>query len=155
MEQEVRNAFGRVFYQIAYKSLSNIVEAEWHGTATQRDLRNALDVGLQMHERTNCAFRLNDNTSFSGPWADSVSWLEEEWLPRAYAAGIRYLAHVAREGSFGEQAGQVLRQGKIGAQLEVAIFSEKGAAISWLLSKQQEVTERESLVNVAPVNELN
>jgi hypothetical protein len=142
MSREVQNVFGRVFYRIEYKSLSNIVEAEWQGTATQQDLRNAVVAGLELHERTRCAYRLNDNTGFSGPWADSVAWLEEEWLPRAYAAGIRYLAHVARPGSFGEQAGQTMLRGKIGAQVEVALFSDRSSAVEWLMQKQKVQAER-------------
>ncbi|WP_156180507.1 hypothetical protein [Rufibacter radiotolerans] len=59
-----------------------MVEAEWHGAATQQDLRKAVVAGLELHERTRCAFRLNYNTGSSGPWSDSVTWLEKEWLPR-------------------------------------------------------------------------
>lgn len=95
-----------------------------------------------MHERTNCAYRLNDNTAFTGPWATAVPWLEAEWLPRAYAAGIRCLAHVARPGSFGEQAGEALLQGKIGAQIQVAVFAHQEDAWAWLASQQRERTLR-------------
>lgn len=136
MHREVQNIFGRVFYRIEYNSASNIVAADWHGTATQQDLRNAVVIGLEVHERTRCPYRLNDNTAFSGPWADSVAWLEQEWLPRAYAAGIRYLAQVARAGSFGEQAGEAMFHGKIGSQIEVALFPDRPAAVEWLTQKQ-------------------
>ncbi|KUG09033.1 hypothetical protein ASU33_19610 [Solirubrum puertoriconensis] len=138
MYREVQNIFGRVFYRIEYNSAANIVEAEWQGAATQQDLRNAVVAGLEVHERTHCAYRLNDNTGFSGPWADSVAWLEEEWLPRAHAAGIRYLAHVARAGSFGEQAGEAMLRGRIGSQIEVALFFNRPAAFKWLTQKQGE-----------------
>jgi hypothetical protein len=138
MHQEVKNIFGRTFYRIEYKESANIVEAVWRGTATKQDFKNAIVAGLELHERTRCAYRLNDNTDFSGPWAGSVAWITEEWLPRAYKAGIRYLAHIARPGSFGEIAGEAMLQGKIGAQIEVALFSDKLRAIDWLHAKQEE-----------------
>jgi hypothetical protein len=138
MHREVQNVFGRTFYKIEYKSSLNLVEATWFGSATIQDLKNAVVAGLEVHEKTHCAYRLNDNTGFSGPWAESVAWLEEEWLPRAYKAGIRYLAHIARPSSFGELGGEAMLQGKIGAQIEVAVFSDRAAAIKWLHVKQEE-----------------
>jgi hypothetical protein len=137
MLKEVKNVFGRTFYRIEYKKLLNIAEAVWQGTASQQDLRKALFAGLEVHEHTRCAYRLNDNTEFSGPWADSVAWLEEEWLPRAYESGIRYLAHVARPGSFGEVAGEAMKTGKIGSSIEVRLFTNKADALDWLKAKQQ------------------
>lgn len=137
MQKEVINAFGKVFYKIVYSRELDIVQAEWFGYTTKQDLKKALVVGLQLHEETRCAYRLNDNTLFSGPWEDAVGWLEEEWLPRAYKAGIRYLAHVARPNSFGEAAGEALQLSKIGAAIEVRLFTDKAEALAWLQTKQK------------------
>lgn len=136
MFKEVKNVFGRTYYRIGYNKSLNMVEAVWQGTASQQDLRNAVIAGLQVHEQTHCAYRLNDNTAFSGPWAESVAWLEAEWLPRAYESGIRYLAHIARPGSFGETAGEAMTKGKIGSSIEVGLFTSRADALVWLQSKQ-------------------
>lgn len=137
MFKEVKNVFGRTFYRIEYKKSLNIVEAVWKGTASKQDLKHAVVAGLEIHEQTHCAYRLNDNIEFSSPWADSLSWIEEEWLPRAYRSGIRYLAHVARASSFGEEAGESMILGKIGATIEVRIFTSREEALAWLTSKQK------------------
>ncbi len=137
MQQLIRNAFGRVFYRIEYRKDLNIVEAVWEGTASQSDLKHAVTAGLQLHEHTRCPYRLNDNTNFFGPWADAVSWLEKEWLPRAYTSGIRYLAHVAHPSSFGELAGEELLKGKIGAIIQVRLFTNRNDALQWLKTKQE------------------
>ncbi|RDV11490.1 hypothetical protein DXT99_24465 [Pontibacter diazotrophicus] len=142
MLKEVKNVFGRTFYRIEYKSRANMVEAIWHGTASKQDLKQAIIAGLEVHERTKCAYRLNDNSDFSGPWADSVAWIEEEWLPRAYASGIRYLAHVARPGSFGESAGEAMLWGKIGSQIKVQLFESRADAVDWLQAKQRETASK-------------
>ncbi|WP_162052168.1 hypothetical protein [Pontibacter pamirensis] len=138
MLKEIKNVFVRTYYRIEYKSRTHIVEATWYGTATKQDLKQAIIAGLEVHERTSCAYRLNDNTDFSGPWADSVTWIAEEWLPRAYASGIRYLAHIARPGSFGESAGEAVLSSKISSQIEVGLFTSRAVAIDWLLAKQRE-----------------
>ncbi|MEJ8801425.1 hypothetical protein [Pontibacter sp. H249] len=137
MYKEVINAFGKIYYKIEYKEDLNIVQADWYGFTTEQDLKRAVIAGLQLHEHTHCPFRLNDNTEFTGPWANAVGWLEKEWLPRAYASGIRYLAHVARPSSFGEAAGEALQVGKIGSTIEVKIFHNKEDAIQWLTVKQK------------------
>lgn len=138
MLKEIKNVFGRIFYKIEYLTSANMVEATWYGTASKQDLKHAIMVGLEVHEHTQCAYRLNDNTDFSGPWADSVSWIAEEWLPRAYKSGIRYLAHVARPNSFGESAGEAMLIGKIGSQIDVKLFTSRADAIGWLQTKQGE-----------------
>ena len=138
MEEEVRNAFGRVIYRIGHDAAADVVEAHWQGAATAQNLQDPLLVGLRVHERTRCAYRLNDNTAFSGPWAHAVPWLEQEWLPRAHAAGVRCLAHVARSGAFGEQAGEALLQDQIGAQIRVAVFGSRADALAWLGAQQRE-----------------
>ena len=136
MSLQIENAFGKVYYKIEYKKDLDIVQADWFGFATNQDLKKAVIAGLQLHEQTRCPFRLNNNTEFTGPWADAVSWLEEEWLPRAYKSGIRYLAHVARPSSFGEAAGEALQVGKIGSTIEVKMFNNIEDALQWLKSKQ-------------------
>ena len=136
MLKEIKNAFGRTFYRIEYREELNVIEAQWYGFATVQDLKHAVNAGLEVHEKNNCPFRLNDNTDFSGPWTDAVSWLEHEWLPRAYKAGIRYLAHVARASSFGEEAGEALLSSRIGSSIEVRLFTDKEAAMNWLKAKQ-------------------
>ncbi|MFD2246365.1 hypothetical protein [Pontibacter ruber] len=142
MLKEVRNAFGRIFYRIEYKSDLNIVEAIWEGTATKNDLKHAVVAGLQLHEDTHCPYRLNDNTNFFGHWAEAVAWLEEEWLPRAHKSGIRYLAHVAHPRSFGELAGEEMLKGKIGANIQVCLFTDREQALSWLKAKQELYTSK-------------
>lgn len=136
MYKEAKNAFGRTYYKIQYHKDLNIVDAVWYSSASKQDLKQAVIAGLEVHETTRCPYRLNDNTNFSAPWADAVAWLEEEWLPRAYEAGIRYLAHVARPDSFGSAAGKAMIMGKIGSLIEVRFFTDRLDALEWLKEKQ-------------------
>ena len=97
----------------------------------------ACEVGLELLESVKCPFKLNDNTHLSGPWSDSVEWLEQTWLPRAMRAGIKYLAHVASKDSFGEISGEVMRVSKIGQELYYQMFATKGEALAWLKECQE------------------
>ncbi|MFB9865142.1 hypothetical protein EFA69_00760 [Rufibacter immobilis] len=141
MREEIQNSFGRTFYVIEYKPEQDFIDTVWLGYASQNDLRKACEVGLQMLEQTNCPYKLNDNSESAGPWADAVTWLEKEWLPRAVKAGLRYLAHVAHKHSYGETAGEAMQVSKIGEMLEVGVFSSREEALAWLKNCQLKPTE--------------
>lgn len=137
MRRELQNLFHKTFYVIAYNQELDIVDTFWDGYASEKSLREACEAGLEVHEATKCPFKLNDNSRFTGPWSDSVAWLEKEWLPRALKAGVRFIAHVAPANSFGEVAGEVMKAGKIGEQLEVGTFYNREAALGWLKTCQK------------------
>ncbi|MGV3538751.1 MAG: hypothetical protein ACO1OQ_03015 [Rufibacter sp.] len=132
MRLEAKNPFGRTFYVVEHNQELDIIDTSWYGYASQNDLKTACEVGLEVLEKTNCAYKLNDNSELSGPWTDAVHWLEKVWLPRAMQAGLRYLAHVANQHSYGEEAGQVMHISKIGQSLEYCMFYSRQEAMAWL-----------------------
>ncbi|WP_192823353.1 hypothetical protein [Rufibacter sp. LB8] len=117
---------------VEHKQDLDIIDTLWYGYASQQDLKNACSAGLEILEKTGCAYKLNDNSQLTGPWSDAVEWLEKEWLPKAMAAGLRYLAHVANPHSYGEVAGEVMKFSKIGQNLEYCMFYTKKEALTWL-----------------------
>ncbi|MFC6998362.1 hypothetical protein [Rufibacter roseus] len=137
MQLEATNSFGRTFYKVEYNQNLDIIDTLWYGYASQMDLKKACDIGLEILEKSNCLYKLNDNTTFTGPWADAVAWLEKDWLPRAMQAGLKFLAHVAHRNSFGEEAGEVMKVSKIGQELQVGIFTSRTEALSWLEACQK------------------
>ena len=137
MRRELQNLFNRTFYVVEHNREQNIIDTLWYGYASKNDLKKACSVGLELLEEVKCPYKLNDNSQFTGPWSDAITWLEEEWLPRAMKAGVKYLAHVASSNSFGEHAGEVMQISKIGQNLEVCIFDNRDKALEWLRSCQQ------------------
>ncbi len=137
MRQTAQNVFNKTFYEIEYNPELNIIDTLWFGYSSQSDLKKACEIGLELTQQVKCPYKLNDNTLFTGPWDTAVAWLEKEWLPRAVAAGVRYIAHIAPPDSFGEAAGEVMQLSLIGKQLLVRIFSSRAEGIAWLQSCQQ------------------
>ncbi|MBA9076759.1 hypothetical protein [Rufibacter quisquiliarum] len=137
MRLEAKNSFDRTFYVVEHNQGLGVIDTLWYGYASQQDLKNACGLGLEVLEKSTCAYKLNDNSQLSGPWSDAVGWLEKEWLPRAMQAGLRYLAHVANRHSYGEVAGEVLRISQIGEQLEYCMFYSREEALAWLKSCQE------------------
>ncbi|QHL88813.1 hypothetical protein GU926_15825 [Nibribacter ruber] len=136
MRLDAKNSFDRTFYVVEYKPALNLIDTHWEGYASLHDLKTACEVGLQILETTHCPYKLNDNSALSGPWSEAVSWLEDNWLPRAMQAGLKYLAHVANEHTFSEVAGEVMHISKIGQELKYRMFFKREEAIEWLQSCQ-------------------
>ncbi|WP_162052251.1 hypothetical protein [Pontibacter pamirensis] len=127
---------GKTIHKIEHREEIGIVEAVWYSTASQQDLKQALSFGLLVHEQTHCSYRLDDITKLSGLWADSVAWLEKDWLPCACRAGVRYVAFVASLSSSGEVAGTAHPMDSIGSLTEVRFFTDGESALNWLKNKQ-------------------
>ncbi|WP_125077744.1 hypothetical protein [Rufibacter latericius] len=138
MRYETKNSFNRTFYVIEHNPELDIIDTLWYGYASQNDLRAAMEVGLKVLEETNCAYKLNDNIAFNGPWAEAVKWLEKDWLPRAMQAGLRFLAHVASPHSFGEASGEAMEVSLIGQKLKYKMFRSRQEALDWLKACQEE-----------------
>ncbi|WP_147294153.1 hypothetical protein [Pontibacter diazotrophicus] len=127
---------GKTIHKIEHEEEIGIVEAVWYSAASQEDLKQALSFGLMVHEQTHCPYRLEDITSLSGLWADLGAWLEEDWLPCACRAGIRYVAYIASLSSSGEAAGAAHPLDSIGSLIEVRFFTDRENALNWLKNKQ-------------------
>ncbi|TXK38156.1 hypothetical protein FVR03_14325 [Pontibacter qinzhouensis] len=137
MRREQLNQFGKIYYVVEYQQSRDIINTVWHGYASKNDIRTACSVGLELLRETGCRYKLNDNTNLRGPWSEMVEWLEQAWLPGALHAGLRYLAHVAAPGTFGEEAGKVMQVGQIGQQLTYGMFDNRMEALIWLSACQE------------------
>ncbi|MBC3542040.1 hypothetical protein ACFSC6_08650 [Rufibacter sediminis] len=138
MRRECKNSFNKTFYVVEHSQELDIVDTLWYGYASPTDLRQAMEAGLEVLEQTNCAYKLNDNTQFTGPWKEAVKWLEKEWLPRAMKAGLCCLAHVANADSLAEESGKAMEISLIGRKLIYRMFHSRTEALAWLKTCQVE-----------------
>jgi hypothetical protein len=67
-------------------------------------------------------YLLNDNSQITGPWFDSVDWLQRVWAPQAASLGLRYVAHVAQPHTEAD-LGSVLVSEPFSNHFEVQVFS--------------------------------
>ncbi|TGD81554.1 hypothetical protein [Hymenobacter wooponensis] len=80
----------------------------WHGFANSRNFRFLLNKALELYigyaERyTNLAW-LNDTRYFGAMLTTDQEWVNTDWNPRAYAAGIRQVNFLAPANVFGQIA---------------------------------------------------
>ncbi len=83
---------------------------QWHGFANRQQFRSLMDRGLALYiieaSRTRPLGWLADTRLISAITPDDQQWLNTDWNPRAYAAGIRHVSFVLAESVFGQMSVQ-------------------------------------------------
>lgn len=115
------------------------VITQWHGFANSQQFRAIMEQGLawfeQESQRTWPLGWLNDARQMSAIVPADQIWLETDWNPRAYAAGIRHVGIVTAENIFGRIATQVYSANTVAQAhytLEPASFATPEEARRWL-----------------------
>ncbi|WP_245539662.1 hypothetical protein [Pontibacter roseus] len=128
---ELRDMLGNVYLTLLSKK--DYLEAKWTGHITADDVVSAAQVHLELL-RNGCHPKLlNDKSEVTGDWQDANDWLEFEWLPKAFASGLRCMAHVFSENMFSRLAAIDLQK-RITPELCMENFNEREAAETWLIN---------------------
>jgi hypothetical protein len=78
----------------------------WHGFANSRSFRFLLNKALELYELHVSRFAnlawLNDTLHFGAMLTVDQQWVNTDWNPRAYAAGIRQVHFLSPSNVFGQ-----------------------------------------------------
>lgn len=131
MVREVTNAFGKTFLTMEYEPQNHLTRNTWQGYLTLESIMRGANVGLEFLAETRCPYLLNDNTHVTGPWDHAVTWIGQDWTPRAIALGLTHFAHVVDVKSFAALSAEAMVSGVAG-QFEMRIFGQVEDARRWL-----------------------
>jgi hypothetical protein len=110
------------------------LRATWTGLVGNHEAMQGAQTYLEKVVPFPCAYLLNDNLALSGPWFNSVEWLEHAWLPQAQRLGLRYVAHVVQADTHTDIITLALPElrthGEVG--LELQLFYNVEEAQQWL-----------------------
>ncbi|NDK55006.1 hypothetical protein [Pontibacter fetidus] len=130
-EIKVANAQGEHYLTITQRPL--YVYAKWSGHITSDDVIKAANLYLEYVQEHPCNKLLNDKSDVTGDWEDANDWLEFDWLPAVYKAGLRCLAHVYSLSMFSQLSARDLRD-RVMPPLLMKNFMDFEAAEKWLLA---------------------
>src|SRR4029077_19090433 len=85
------------YLSIRWRSVPQILHAEWKGFATSTEYRAALLTGLRAIREHHVTGYVSDARKAKLVVADDVKWVGEVWLPAAVAAGLKRMAMVTAE----------------------------------------------------------
>ena len=125
------NAQGENYITISQQGLYTL--AKWQGHITADDVIKAATSFIGYLQEHPCQKLLNDKSEVTGDWQDANDWLEFEWLPTVYAAGLRCLAHVYSHSMFSQLSARDLR-GRVMPPLLMNNFLDFETAEKWLLN---------------------
>ena len=107
------------------------LRATWRGFVDTTEAFHGADNYLRALAELHCACLLNDNSTLTGPWFDSVEWLERVWVPQSRQLGLRYVAHVVQADSLSDTITIHLRGAELSG-LVVQVFQQVAEAEAWL-----------------------
>ncbi|WP_460676800.1 hypothetical protein [Hymenobacter coalescens] len=115
---------------------------QWHGFANSQQFRGLMDEGLtQFGEQAQRTWPLGwimDARQMSAITPADQIWLETDWNPRAYAAGLRHIGIVTSENIFGRIATQVYIANSVAQThytLELASLATPDEAKRWVRAR--------------------
>ena len=113
------------------------LRATWRGFVDMQEALRGADTYLRTLQGLHNPCLLNDNGELTGPWFDSIEWLERMWVPQAVQMGLRYVAHVVQADSLSDILTVHFNKGTAGA-LELQIFQQVPEGEEWLRSCQRQ-----------------
>ena len=91
---ELKDENGNIFFFNRYIKSEGWIYSCWSGSVSDEQVKLGAAKNLPLIKEHKCGFILNDNRELSGNWSASNDWIEEEFLPQAADAGLKYIAHV-------------------------------------------------------------
>lgn len=135
MNFDTKNNLGRVICKSTYDTENNWIFCDWDGFANVDAIKSWGLEFTDLLKKTRCAYLLNDDSKSTGPWTQSMEWIESTLIPKVIAAGLKYYAHVVSANTFSEMSAKELNI-TIGESLKMATFKTLEEAKEWLKAKQ-------------------
>lgn len=113
----------------SWDEINKIVIAEWKGFASFAKMQTVLEKGLELIQEKNCTKWLGDTSNLAPFSTESSSWIVNNWMPRATAAGLKSIAYVVPKSAITRIS---LGKGIPGSSIASAFFDNQAAAKAWL-----------------------
>jgi hypothetical protein len=87
--------FDSSFLALHWDEADRSIWAEWKGTPSGDPMKQAFEVALKLITEKGVHKWLADTGNIGTMDPADVKWVNDDWVPRAAAAGIRWMAFVA------------------------------------------------------------
>ncbi|WP_461489473.1 hypothetical protein [Pontibacter sp. HJ8] len=126
---QLSHMLGDVYVTLQQKQ--DYIEAKWSGHITANDVVCAAQAYLELLRSSGCPKLMNDKSDITGDWQEANDWIQFEWMPKAVAAGLRYMAHVYSHNMFSRLSARDLLT-RLTPELCMQNFNEREEAEIWL-----------------------
>ncbi|WP_299702598.1 hypothetical protein [uncultured Pontibacter sp.] len=138
--QELKSSTGKTFLTIHYDEKNQWIHNDWSGYVSPEYVMQGSLAVLDAIEKYRVACGLNDNRHLVGRWDESVDWIEQEWIPKATAAGLRHYAHVVDADTFAAASSEDMLT-RVQDRFQMRIFRDIDEAKEWLVASHRESSD--------------
>jgi hypothetical protein len=122
------------YLSIRWRSIPQILYAEWKGFAISAEFRSALLTGVRAIRERHVAGYVSDARKAKMVLAEDEKWSREVWLPQAVAAGLKRMAIVTAPAGLGKMAYDDAATAMDSHGLSMRTFDSVAAATTWALT---------------------
>jgi hypothetical protein len=131
--KELKNPLGEVYLHIEYSEEAAAVVVNWIGFADDEELKAGMEAGLQLLKDKGATRWVANAANMEGGFEDSNDWLEQDWTPRAQAAGLQVVAFVVSQDVFNQFS--TTEYAERNADLGNPHFLSVEEALAWVKTK--------------------
>jgi len=91
---ELKDENGEICFYTEFIENESWIYNCWIGKISDDVIKKGASINLQQIEKYDCKYILNDNRDLAGNWSESNDWIENEFMPKAIALGLKFIAHV-------------------------------------------------------------
>ncbi len=122
------------YLTIRWRSIPQILYAEWKGFATSTEFRSALLTGVRAIRERHIVGYVSDARRAKLVLADDEKWAREVWLPQAVDAGLKRMAIVTASVGFAKMAYDDAATAMDSHGLSMRTFDSVASATTWALT---------------------
>jgi hypothetical protein len=122
------------YLSIRWRSVPQILYAEWKGFATSAEFRAALLTGVRAIRERHIVGYVSDARKARVVLAEDEKWARQVWLPQAVDAGLKRMAIVTASAGLGKMAYDDAATAMDSHGLSMRTFDSVAAATTWALT---------------------
>ena len=122
------------YLSIRWRSVPQILYAEWKGFATSSEFRAALMTGVRAMRERHIKGYVSDARKAKVVLPEDERWAREVWFPQAVEAGLRRMAIVTATAGLGKMAYDDAAADMDDHGLSMRTFDSVAAATTWALT---------------------
>jgi len=122
------------YLTIRWRSIPQILYAEWKGFATSAEFRSALLTGVRAIRERHIVGYVSDARKAKVVLAEDEKWARQVWLPQAVDAGLKRMAIVTASAGLGKMAYDDAASAMDSHGLSMRTFDSVASATTWALT---------------------
>lgn len=128
------NVIDNKYARLSYDTDQKIVHHCFHHELDSANLRAVLNSGIELLKSHNAEKWLSDNREIEPHSEEDGAWVNEDWLPRAVAAGWKYWALIVPDDLMARLNMSEFVESFYNKGIRIMVFTDHHQAWSWLVN---------------------